>query len=70
MEKNKIWHFFFFFHNESTLPKYLTNRLKELTLEKVESDINKGTFKYTPIEVSIETKETNPIKRFFKKLFS
>ena len=70
LEKNKIWHFWLDSHNESTLPKYLTNRLKELTLEKVESDINKGTFKYTPIEVSIETKETNPIKRFFKKLFS
>ena len=67
--KNKIWHFWLDSHNELALPKELTNRLKKLTLEKVESDINKGTLKYKPIEINIEPVEKNPIKRFLKKWF-
>ena len=69
LEKNKIWHFWLDSHNELALPKHLTNRLKELTLEKVESEINNGTTKYKPIELDINPVETNPIKRFFKKYF-
>lgn len=70
LQKDKIWHFWLNSHSENNLTKYLSTYLKELTLEKVESEIAKGTKEYRPITIDIQPVEKNPLKRFLKNFFN
>lgn len=70
LTKDKIWHFWLNSHNRDFLPKHLSKSIKNLTIEKIEEDIAKGTEKYKPIKVDIHPVGKFSIKRFLKNLFN
>ena len=69
LAKDKIWHFWLNSHNETALPQRLSEKLRQLTVEKLESEVADKSRCCYPIKIDIKLVEKNPIKRFFKKIF-